>query len=227
MSMSAPQRMQRMLIPSSFIASDSNAGRRIGAMIAAVVLAAGKSTRMGRTKALLPLGSDTFLTRILESMRDAGVSDVVVVLGHEAREISAALERGNRVPRIVVNEAYETGQFSSVLAGLSVVDTADVSAMLLTLVDVPMVAPETIRAVIARHQATGAPIVRPVKGSLHGHPVLIDRALFGAVRSADPSAGLKPIVRAHASAAGDVEVGDAGAFLDIDTPDDYARLMGG
>ena len=196
-------------------------------MIGAVVLAAGKSTRMGRTKALLPLGSDTFLTRIVKSLHDAGIAELVVVLGHDAGRISAALERSDRPPRIVVNEAYETGQFSSVLAGLSALETAGATAMLLTLVDVPLVAPDTIRAVVARHRATGAPIVRPVKGSLHGHPVLIDRALFGAVRAADPSTGIKPIVRAHASAAGDVEVDDAGAFLDIDTPDDYARVSAG
>jgi CTP:molybdopterin cytidylyltransferase MocA len=65
----------------------------------------------------------------------------------------------------------------------------------------------------------------PSGGGAHGHPVLIDRSLFDALRSADPSAGAKPIVRQHASAEGDVLVEDDGAFLDIDTPDQYARIM--
>jgi CTP:molybdopterin cytidylyltransferase MocA len=55
--------------------------------------------------------------------------------------------------------------------------------------------------------------------------VLIDRSLFGTLRRADPTHGIKPIVRAHVSARGDVEVDDEGAFLDVDTPDDYARVI--
>ena len=101
-----------------------------------------------------------------------------------------------------------------------------VRALLLTLVDVPLVNASTVRAVVERYRATGAPIVRPVRGLAHGHPVLIDRSLFAQLRSADRSQGAKPIVRSHVSPAGDVEVDDAGSFLDIDTPDEYARAIG-
>jgi CTP:molybdopterin cytidylyltransferase MocA len=64
-----------------------------------------------------------------------------------------------------------------------------------------------------------------VRGALHGHPVLIDRSLFDAIRSADPRRGVKPLIRAHVSAAGDVEVEDEGAFSDVDTPEEYERLV--
>jgi CTP:molybdopterin cytidylyltransferase MocA len=64
-----------------------------------------------------------------------------------------------------------------------------------------------------------------VRGPEHGHPVLIARALFDALRQADPALGAKPIVRGHVSQAGDVEVDDAGAFIDIDTPEDYERFI--
>ncbi len=196
-------------------------------MIPAIVLAAGKSTRMGRTKALLPLGvRDTFLSRIVGTLRAAGVEDVVVVLGHDADAVAAMLRERDVAARVVVNDAYESGQFSSLLAGLTVVDRPGVSAMLLTLVDVPLVSPETVRAVIARYRTTSAPLVRPVSGSRHGHPVLIDRSLFDAIRRADPSTGAKPVVRAHASPAGDVPVSDEGAFVDIDTPEEYAAIAG-
>jgi CTP:molybdopterin cytidylyltransferase MocA len=70
-----------------------------------------------------------------------------------------------------------------------------------------------------------APVVRPTSGGRHGHPLLIDRSLFAALRSADPAAGAKPIVRAHASAAGDLEIADEGAFTDIDTEEDYRRWV--
>ena len=70
-----------------------------------------------------------------------------------------------------------------------------------------------------------APIVRPVRGDEHGHPVLVSRALFSPLRHAVASEGAKPIVRAHVSAAGDVVVNDAHAFRDIDTPEAYAGIL--
>jgi CTP:molybdopterin cytidylyltransferase MocA len=197
-------------------------------MIPAVILAAGKSTRMGgRPKALLPIGDqDTFLTKIVSTFRSAGVEDVIVVLGHEAEAVVDMLRLRGSIVRVVVNDRYGEGQFSSVVAGLNVVDRPGVRAFLLTLVDVPLVSAATVRQVIDCYRRTGAPIVRPVSGERHGHPVLIDRSLFASLRAGDPAAGAKPIVRAHVSAAGDVTVDDEGAFTDIDTPDDYARLTG-
>ena len=195
-------------------------------MIPAIILAAGLSTRMGRPKPLLPLADgDTFVTRIVRSFLDAGVDDVVVVLGHEADAVAAKLVESGVAARFVVNEAYETGQLSSVLRGLNAIDRPGVRAMLLTLVDVPLVSSATIRAVVDRYKATSAPIVRPVRGDEHGHPVLIDRALFPMLRGADPESGAKPIVRAHVSLAGDVTVVDEGAFDDIDTPEAYERVL--
>lgn len=195
-------------------------------MIPAVILAAGKSTRMGRLKAVMPIGEkDTFLSRIVRTFQEAGVEDVVVVIGHEARTVRESLESRGLGPRLVVNPAYETGQLSSVLAGLNAVDRPGVTAMLLSLVDVPFVSAGTVRAVLQRYRARHAPIVRPVRGELHGHPVLIARALFDELRSADPSAGAKSVVRAHVSADGDVPVDDEGAFCDIDTPEEYAEAL--
>ena len=193
-------------------------------MIPAIVLAAGKSTRMGRPKAMLPLeGGDTFLTRIVRTFLDAEIDDVVVVVGADAGVIVDAFEASGLAARFVENTEFEQGQLSSLLAGLRVVDRPGLAAALVTLVDVPFVAVSTVRAVVDRYRQTHAPIVRPVSGTRHGHPVLIDRSLFAAIRAAEPSAGAKEVVRAHASSAGDVEVEDEGAFADIDTPDQYDR----
>ena len=194
-------------------------------MIPAVILAAGLSTRMGRPKPLLPLkDGDTFVTRLVRSFAEAGVDDVVVVLGHEADAVAAAIVESGVAARLVVNDAYQTGQLSSVLRGLNAIDRPGVRAMLLTLVDVPLVSPSTIRAVIDRYRETHAPVVRPVRGNEHGHPVLIDRSLFPLLRTADPATGAKPVVRDHVSAAGDVMVDDDGAFVDVDTLDEYLKL---
>ena len=195
-------------------------------VIPCIVLAAGKSTRMGRPKALLPVDArDRFLTRIVRTLRAVPVDDVVVVLGYEAAVIEDHLAGSGVLVRTVVNPDYESGQLSSVLTGLRAVDRPGVTAMLLTLVDVPLVTAPTVRAVLERYRTSHAPIVRPVSGGRHGHPVLVDRSLFDALRAANPSDGAKPVVRAHVSTAGDVPVEDEGAFRDIDTPEEYARAV--
>jgi molybdenum cofactor cytidylyltransferase len=194
-------------------------------MVPAVILAAGKSTRMGRSKATLPLGeADTFLTRIVRTLRDGGVEDVVLVVGHEPQPILESLETLDLPLRIVMNADYESGQFSSVLAGLREIDRPGVTGMMLTLVDVPLISAATVRAVLERHRQSGAPVVRPVSYGRHGHPIVIHRSLFPLVRSADPAQGLKPVVRANVSVAGDVEVEDEGAFTDVDTPEEYGVI---
>lgn len=181
---------------------------------------------MGRLKAALPIDDqDTFLTRIVRTFDEACVADVTVVLGYEASVISLAVVRSGLSPRLVVNAGFDEGQFSSLLVGLNAIDRPEVEAMLLTLVDAPLFSAATVRAVIDRYRATRASIVRPVRGSEHGHPVLIDRSLFRALRQADPAQGAKPIVRGNVSPQGDVEVDDDGAFMDIDTAEDYERAM--
>jgi len=195
-------------------------------VIPAVVLAAGRSSRMGRAKATLPLdATDTFLTRIVRTFLEAGVDDVVVVVGHEADAIVSSFSASGLPARFVFNHDYDRGQWSSLVAGLGVVDRPGVSATLMTLVDVPLVTADTVRAVLACYRRTQAPVVRPTSGSRHGHPLLVDRSLFAELRAADPAEGAKPVIRAHATAAGDIAIADEGAFRDIDTEEDYLRLI--
>ena len=119
---------------------------------------------MGRPKATLPLNADdTFLTRVVRTLLDASVDDVVVVVGHEAPAIAADFAKSGLRARFVENPAYERGQLTSLLAGLSVVDRPGVEATLVTLVDVPLVSPATVRAVVQRYRLTRAPIVRPTR----------------------------------------------------------------
>jgi molybdenum cofactor cytidylyltransferase len=195
-------------------------------VIPGVVLAAGRSSRMGRPKANLPLDDrDTFLTRIVRTFIDAGVPDVVVVVGHDRDAIRTSFdERGLRA-RFVENANYDRGQLSSLQAGLLAVDRPGVTAALVTLVDVPFFSQTTVRAVVDRFRDTGAPIVRPTSGARHGHPLLIDRSLFVEFYRGDDASGAKPIVRGHASPAGDVRVDDEGAFTDIDTAEEYGRVL--
>ena len=199
-------------------------------MIPAIVLAAGKSSRMGRTKALLPLGSSgqTFLSRIIRVLREGGVDAIVVVVGGDAAAVRASLPREDVQVSAVDNLRYEEGQLSSLLVGLAAVEQrhGHVEAVMVTLVDLPLISAATVRAVRDIFLANpGAPLVRPRRGSRYGHPVIFNRSIFGELRRADPSKGAKPVVRAHAAEEVNVDVDDEGAFIDIDTPDDYERFI--
>ena len=200
-------------------------------MIPAVVLAAGKSSRMGRTKALLPLGSsgETFLGRVIRVLRQGGAEAVVVVVGGDAAAVRASLPRDDVHVSSVENPRYEEGQLSSLLVGLATVEQRhdNVEAVMVTLVDLPLIAATTVRAVREAFLAhPDAPLVRPRRGNRHGHPVIFNRSMFGELRRADPIKGAKPFVHAHAAEEVNVDVDDDGAFIDIDTPEDYERFIG-
>ena len=199
-------------------------------MIPALVLAAGKSSRMGRTKALLSVGSsgETFLHRIIRVLREGGADAVVVVIGGDAAAVRASLPRDDAHISAAENPRYEEGQLSSLLVGLAAVEQRhdNVEAVMMTLVDLPLISAATVRAVRDAFLANpGAPLVRPRRGGRHGHPVIFNRSIFGELRRADPSAGAKPVVHAHAAEEVNVDVDDEGAFIDIDTPADYERLV--
>ena len=196
-------------------------------MIPGIVLAGGRSSRMGRPKALLPIGGngETFFDRVTRTLLDAGLDDVVVVVGADAEAIRAAAAPRAGV-RIVDNPDHERGQLTSLLAGLDAIDGGHVEAALVTLIDVPLVSSATVRTLLSERRARPAPIIRPVSNGRHGHPVIFDRALFGELRAADPRQGAKPVVRSHTAAIVDVPVDDEGAFTDIDTLEDYERVFG-
>ena len=199
------------------------------AMVPAIVLAAGRSSRMGRPKALLPIGGagQTFLSRILTTLRRAEVDDLLVVVGYEAEAVIASLGALDFPIRVVENRDYQRGQLTSLQAGLLAADRPGVRGVLVTLVDVPLVTADTVRLVLeAYRRHRPAAVVRPVSGARHGHPVVFDRTLFDELRAADPALGAKPVVRAHLAATVDVPVEDEAAFLDIDTREDYERWIG-
>lgn len=196
-------------------------------MIAGIVLAAGASSRMGQPKAALPLGprGGTVLSCGVSSLLAAGVPRVVVVAGAHVDAVRHSLQIRHPSVTVVEHEGWRSGQLSSFLCGLDEVDQPTLEAVLMTLVDVPLVAPDTTRRLVRAWRTDGAAIVRPARGESHGHPVLFDRRVFAALRAADPAHGAKPVVHAYTGDLLDVPVEDEGAFLDVDTPEDYQRLL--
>ncbi|MGE3274729.1 MAG: NTP transferase domain-containing protein [Vicinamibacterales bacterium] len=195
-------------------------------MIRTLILAAGASSRMGRPKAALPLDAtgDTFLWRLCRTLLLAAPGPVTVVSGAAPAAVIGALPPGRRGVRVVQHEGWAEGQLSSLLAGLDAVEAPTTEAVLVALVDTPLVSPRTVTAVVERWRRTRAPIVRPARGATHGHPVIFDRAIFPALRAADPAHGARPVVHALAASIENVEVDDPGAFRDFDTPADLAGL---
>jgi molybdenum cofactor cytidylyltransferase len=193
-------------------------------MVVGIILAAGASSRMGRPKALLPIGGDTFVTRVCRTLLDGGVDDLVVVAGAEHEAVAAAVATAGLPARIVENTRRDEGQLSSVLAGLAVADRPGVDAVLVHLVDAPLVRPETVGAVLEAFLRTHAPIVRPEVGGRHGHPVLFARRVFDDLRRADPAVGARAVVRTYAADICNVQIDDDGAWQDFDTPEDLLRL---
>lgn len=195
-------------------------------MIAALVLAAGASSRMGRPKAALPLGApgETVLSTGVAALLAGGVPRVAVVAGAHPGPVREALTSADPRVTVIDHPGWRQGQLSSLLAGLASVEGPGLEAILVTLVDVPLVSPETVRTLIHAWDLSRAPLVRPARGTEHGHPVIFDRAVFEDLRRADIEAGAKAVVRAHEARILNVPVTDAGAFMDLDTPEDYARL---
>jgi CTP:molybdopterin cytidylyltransferase MocA len=179
---------------------------------------------MGRPKALLETEGRTFVRRILETLRDGGVTDAVVVVRPEAIDVRSEIA-AVRFGRTVDNPDPDRGQLSSLLTGLDAVDRPGVSAVLVTLVDVPLVKPSSIAVLLARAASARAPILRVAHDGRHGHPVIFTRQVFAALRAADPATGAKAVMRAFEVE--NVEVGDAGVLRDVDTPGDYERLADG
>jgi molybdenum cofactor cytidylyltransferase len=184
---------------------------------------------MGSPKALLrdPDGRP-FLLRIIDVFAAAapdGLDGIVIVAGIHHDEIAAAIEVSEpAVPvRLVRNPEPARGQLSSIWCGLDAV-SASSDGVLMTLVDVPMVAPATVRSVIDAWSRTRSPVVRPICDGRRGHPVIFDRTVFAELRAAPLDQGARAVVRAHWSESVDVPVQDRGCLIDIDTPDDYQRL---
>jgi len=198
-------------------------------VIAAIVLAAGASTRMGAPKALLPDGRGRpFIVRLLHTFSEAGFRHAIVVTGAVHAGIVAAVAADAPCAQSVTfarNPAPERGQLSSLVVGLGQLKPG-VRAALVTLVDAPFVTAATVRTVVSAYEATNALIVRPAQGPRHGHPVLFDARLFRELHDADPQVGAKAVVRAHAAGIVHVETADDGAFVDVDTPDEYAKALG-
>jgi molybdenum cofactor cytidylyltransferase len=189
-------------------------------MIAAIVLAAGLSRRMGQAKLLMPVGGRAIIRYVVESVLAGGVDSVWVVTGPDVEPIEAALA-GFEV-QIVVNPAPEEGQAGSVRAGIAALPPS-VDAVLVALGDQPSLAPSIIPALLAARRASPKLIVAPRYRDGQGNPVLFKREIFPELLRLTGDLGARPIIQKEPARVEWVDL-DLPMPPDVDTPDDYERI---
>lgn len=205
-----------------------NAVREAHGRVAAVVLAAGRSTRMGRLKQLLPWGEHTtMLGAVMQRLRATSVADIVVVTGAERAAVEAALSdemHADARVRCLFNPDFATSEMArSLQAGLSALP-ANRLAVLVALADQPQIEPAVVEQVMQRWRETQAHVVAPFVGQRRGHPMLFDRALWPKLMALPPEANPRDALPAAAFFER-VPVETESILLDIDTPDDYAHAQ--
>jgi len=193
-------------------------------MVVPIILAAGASRRMGTIKALLDFDGNTCLERVLVACRDGGAAPAIVVLGPEHDAVRS------RVPlqghRVVINPDRERGQTSSLLVGLSVLP-ADATGFLIFPVDHPLVTASQVRTLLQafEQRPSGTDIVSYSVAGRRGHPIAVSTRLVPEFVALPADGSARAVINAVPSRVFYIPSDDPGLVSDMDTPDDYKRLL--
>jgi CTP:molybdopterin cytidylyltransferase MocA len=189
--------------------------------VAAILLAAGRSRRMGAFKPLLPFGESTVIECCLESLRSADIEDIVVVVGHRADDVRKQLRDFDL--GFSINPDPDSEMSASIALGVERVGP-EAEAVLIALVDQPAVSGETIRQLIDEWRRKHVRLIQPEHNGRGGHPVLIDLAYRNELLALDPERGLRALFDANREEVRRVPVASAYVARDMDTWEDYQRL---
>ena len=197
-------------------------------MISGIILAAGSSQRMGTPKALLKIGEKTFLQHIVEVLRSARITDIVIVLGAEAEEIQKSLAWFDG--KIVVNEEWQKGQLTSIITGLNNLDMAmtdpeEINGAMICPIDHPLLSQALIVNLLYGYWTSKKKIIIPTFNGQRGHPVVFDKELFDELRSAPPDVGARAVVYKNTDDVYEVPVKEEGVLINIDTHEDYQKCI--
>jgi molybdenum cofactor cytidylyltransferase len=190
--------------------------------IAAMILAAGESKRMGEPKLLLPFGKKTIIETVIDSVIKSGVDEILVVLGSSAEKIEKKIK--DFPLRKTVNPDYKQGMLSSVQWGFKVLSD-EIQGVLVCLGDQPSISAVVIDKIIDAYKQTGKGIVVPTYKRRRGHPVLIGIKYLEEIKNLSPDVGLRGVVYNHPEDTHEVEVDTVSILRDIDNPDDYNKEL--
>ncbi len=204
-------------------------------MLAAVILSAGKSSRMGSPKALLAYRGRTFLEHLLDiTRRFTGASETGqrmrnrigctrVVLGAHAEEILSSLALDPEI--VVMNPYWEQGQLSSIQAAIRSLPKGQTDGLILFLVDHPLITAALVDELMAQFYQPGCPIIVPTLCGRRGHPVIFAAELYDELLAAPPELGARAVVWAHASKILEVPTDEEGVLLNLNDPETMRRLL--
>ena len=192
-------------------------------MLAAVILAAGESRRMGTPKALLTYRGATFVEHLLAVTRHARVGITRVVLGAGAENIRTALKLAD--DQVVVNSDWPRGQLSSIQTAIRSLKGHETDGVLICPVDHPLVSADLVSRLIAAFESGGKPIVLPAFHGKRGHPVIFGCDLYPEILSASPDVGARQVVWAHAGEITEVPTDEEGSVLNLNDPDTLRRVI--
>ena len=191
--------------------------------VTAVLIAAGESTRMGAPKPLLPWQGETLIEYQVKSLREAGVSQTVVVLGHAADAVAPHVEGSSDVS-VVVNSRYREGKTTSITLGIREADPRT-TALLLLAVDQPR-PPALLRRIVGRHLERQAIITQPVWEGKAGHPLVFHPTLRGELlKITEEGMGVREVVSRDPERVSTVAVESPLVLLDLNTTDDYRQAL--
>lgn len=194
-------------------------------MLAAAILAAGESRRMGTPKALLDYHGKTFVKHLADVTTHPRVGVLRVVLGAKADEIRAHLG-GIDEAALVLNPGWKSGQLSSIHTAIRSLPTDATEGLLLCPVDHPMISGEVVAALISAFDAANKSIVVPVYEGRRGHPVIFRANLYSELLAASPEIGARQVVWAHEQDLVEVRTEEEGVALNLDDPIAYQRALG-
>lgn len=187
-----------------------------------IILAAGRSQRMGTIKQLLPWGKSTILQHVLDTARNCGPAEVILVLGYKVEEIIQRIDRESI--KIIINPEFQKGMSSSIKLALPAVSTASESVMFM-LGDQPMVSQEIMELLLTQHFNSSKGITLPVHNGIKGRPVLFDKKYFTELSTLVGDYGARQVIDRHPEDILEIEVDTEGVLIDIDTPTDYQRYF--
>ena len=205
---------------------------------AAIILAAGSSSRMGagRHKLLLPLGKKPVLAHVIEAALASQARPIMIVLGHQAEHVRNEVAAFTTLPNVISieNPDYLQGMSTSLRAGLQALihsqNTAEqafhsLDGVIVMLGDQPLMTAHTIDSLIAHKQATGKRIIAPLYNGRRGNPVLFDASLFPELLAIQGDEGGRSVIERHKQEVATIEQSDAMPDYDVDTWDAYQTVL--
>lgn len=191
-------------------------------MLAAVILAAGGSSRMGQPKQLLKFRGTSLLRRAIDTAQAAGAEQVIVVLGSFADKLLPEVEGTSAT--VVLNDQWMEGVSTSLRGGLAAVGS-DARGVFIFPADMPLLTPHVLKELARRQQVSGRPAAMTEAAGIRGVPVFITRSLFPALMIQEGDVGGAQYLRAHPESVEAVRFDDPDLVRDVDRPEDYARLL--